>query len=89
MTWEDDVRRMVALVATFLAAHRVSACTVCESETGRQVRSGIFGGDFGQDLFLTLLPFPVLLAIVALIHFGFPWPRRASRSGAVTGGEES
>jgi hypothetical protein len=35
---------------------------------------------------LTLLPVPALLLIVALIHFGAPWPFRSKHR---TGGHES
>lgn len=52
------------------------ACPYCDSEVGRQVSAGIFSGDFWTNTVLTLLPIPVMLLIVALIHFGLPWPTR-------------
>lgn len=57
-------------------------CPLCESATGEQVREGIFNADFGSHLLAILLPFPVLVGIVALIYFGLPpWrksePQRA------------
>ena len=48
------------------------ACPVCHTETGQQVRAGIFDEHFGRNLVLTLLPFPVLAVIAAAIHFGIP-----------------
>lgn len=48
------------------------ACTVCGSETGRQVRAGIFDGHFLHHLWAVALPFPILAIAVALIHFGMP-----------------
>lgn len=49
------------------------ACPVCDSEIGCQVRAGIFNDDFGRKLFLTLLPFPFFIGVVAAIHYGFPF----------------
>ncbi|MDQ3120753.1 MAG: hypothetical protein M3Q89_14500 [Verrucomicrobiota bacterium] len=42
------------------------ACTVCNTDTGQQVRGGIFGDDFWSTLLAVALPFPVLL--LAQIH---------------------
>lgn len=47
-----------------------SACPVCPTETGREVRAEIFDGRFAENVVLTLLPFPLLMGIVAAIHFG-------------------
>jgi hypothetical protein len=55
------------------------ACPLCHTETGAQVRAGIFGEDFGTNLVLTLLPFPVLAALVLVTHYAFP-NRRAKSS---------
>jgi hypothetical protein len=48
----------------------VLACPFCQSATGKQVRSGIFNDGFALNAILTLTPFPVLLALVALVYFG-------------------
>ena len=53
---------MIALVL-------VLACTVCDSETGQQVRAGIFGSEFVPTLAAVMSPFPVLLLVVGLLHF--------------------
>ena len=59
----------------------VSACPLCDSETGRQVQSGIFNDQFWANVLLTASPFPVLLAIVALIYFDVlvPWKKTRAR----------
>jgi hypothetical protein len=69
------VTRLLALavVMTLVAASPASACPVCDSDTGQQVRAGLFGDEFGRNLLATALPFPILLGVVAAIHFG--WPR--------------
>ena len=53
---------------------------MCDTGTGRQVRAGIFDDDFGQTLLAVALPFPVLLAVVAAIHFGGPATRRSGNN---------
>lgn len=52
------------------------ACPICDTGTGRQVRAGIFDDNFGRTLLAVALPFPILLAVVAAIHFGWPATRR-------------
>lgn len=47
-----------------------TACPVCDTSTGVQVRAGIFGSDFCDNLAAVLLPFLVLSLIVGLIHRG-------------------
>ncbi len=61
-----------------LGASPVRACPLCESETGERVRAGIFNADFGPNLVVTLLPFPLFLGIIYLIHSGPPWPKLGS-----------
>ena len=65
----------VAILVLTLSAP-AGACPVCDTGTGRQVRAGIFDGDFGRTLLAVALPFPILLAVVAAIHFGWPATRR-------------
>lgn len=55
----------------------ILACPVCDTTTGRQVREGILNADFPFHLAGALLPFVVLTAIVAAIHF--PSPRLMGR----------
>jgi hypothetical protein len=74
------LRLMVPAVVALLLASPATACPLCESETGQQVRAAIFDDDFGKKVFLTLLPFPVLAGIVALIYYGPPDIRRTRRN---------
>jgi hypothetical protein len=85
---------LLRLVAVFVVAPSwtspARACPLCESETGERVRAGIFNAEFGYNLLVTLLPFSVLLAIVALIHFGLPWandPHRGDPAPRLTENE--
>lgn len=59
------------------------ACPVCDAETGRQVRAGLFDEGLGWNLLATLLPFAVLLGITAAIHTGWPGRRTAAREPRV------
>lgn len=82
------MRALVAVVVMLLGVAPALACPLCESVTGRQVRAGIFGEDFGYNLLVTTLPFPVLLLIVALIHFGWPG-QKAPPADAAANREEN
>ena len=77
-----DFGRITTLAMTLPWASSAAACPLCESETGERVRAGIFNADFGHNLAVTVLPFSAFLAIVALIHTGWPWAK--SRSGRIT-----
>jgi hypothetical protein len=59
-----------------LSPAAASACTLCYSETAQKVRAAIFGADLWQNIALTLLPFLVVLLIVALIYPGIPLRKR-------------
>jgi uncharacterized membrane protein len=56
----------VIAAACLWIAEPVSACTLCNSETGLQLREMAFGPDFLRKLSATLAPAPVLLAFVGL-----------------------
>ena len=64
-----------ALFSTSVSA-TASACTVCDTTTGQQVRAGIFGDDFWSTLVAVASPFPVLLIVIGAYHFGVPNLRR-------------
>ena len=49
---------LLLLLASLGAA---SACPVCDTETGNQVRAGIFCEGFGWNVLAVLAPVPVLL----------------------------
>jgi hypothetical protein len=67
----------VARFLTILAALFASAysCPVCHTQTGEQVRAGIFNPSFGWNLLATALPFPVFAGVVAWLYFGVPTQR--------------
>lgn len=76
--------RHLGLLLTLLCASPVLSCPVCDSGTGKAVRAGIFGSDFGANLLVTLLPFGVFAVLVAAIYHGVPWQRmtgEAKRTG--------
>ena len=73
----------LALALAFV--HPLGACPVCDTGTGRQVRAGVFDAEFGRTLVAVLLPFPILLAVVAVIHFG--WPPLRGRGEATGEGD--
>jgi hypothetical protein len=71
------VRTRLVLLIAFLVAQAglvmpAAACPVCDTGTGQQVRAGILDDSFGRTLLAVVLPFPLLLAVVAGIHFGWP-----------------
>lgn len=75
--WEGRMRSQrfvgsLAALIVFAWATESAACAVCRTDRGKEVRAGIFNDQFGPNLAMTLLPFPVLIAAVALIHFGPP-----------------
>ncbi len=69
----------ILLAVLLLVAGDATACPVCDTGTGEQVRAGIMDGDLGLNLLATLLPFTVVLAVVAVIHFGPPWRNKPGR----------
>lgn len=68
-----------AVAATMLGASLAAACPVCGSETGQQVRAGLFNSDLGVNLLATCLPFALLLGVAAAVHVGWPGRRRSLR----------
>jgi hypothetical protein len=61
----------VFVACCLLGPGQALACPVCESETGQQIRAGIFDERFGRNVLLVLSPFPVLAALGAALHVGF------------------
>ncbi len=65
--------RMLLIIGLLSACSSVAlACPLCHTETGKQVRSGIFAEDFGINLLITFLPFAICLGVVAIIYFRIP-----------------
>jgi len=62
----------LAVFTSVLSLSVVSACPLCHTETGRQVRAGIFHDSFLTKLSVTAAPFPVFGSVIAFIYFGKP-----------------
>jgi len=71
---------LLTLLFVLLGSRAAFACPLCHTETGKQVRAGIFGPDFGYNLLVTIIPFVVLLGITALIYFGIPTGQHLSKA---------
>ena len=67
---------ILAWTAVQAVASAALACPVCDTGTGEQVRAGLFDEGFGRTLIAVILPFPILLAVVATIYFGLPFRPR-------------
>lgn len=65
-----------------LLCRAAQACPVCDSDRARLVRAGLFDAHLVPNLFVTVLPFVVLAAIVALTYYGLPHPRRGPEGRA-------
>jgi hypothetical protein len=81
-----DVRRslmprLLGACATLLPLV-AAACPLCDTETGQQVRAGIFNDEFWRTLFVVISPFPILLLAIAAYHFD--WPPFGSRPASHT-----
>ena len=66
--------RRVCCVGSLMLVSIVSAsaCIVCDSETGQQVRAGVFDEGFWSTLAAVIAPFPVFIIAIALYNFGLP-----------------
>jgi hypothetical protein len=49
------------------------ACTVCDSQTGHQVRGGIFDGRFARTFGIVMLPGVLLTACMIALHAALPY----------------
>jgi len=69
----ETIRSMLQFARIILVllalCRRADACPVCDSPTGQEVRAGIFDGRFGLTWLEVAAPFPVLLAILAALHW--------------------
>jgi len=69
--------RVILCIMAMTMAAPALACPICDTATGQQVRSGIVDSHFAFNVVATLLPFPILIAIAAFIHFGGGGGRRS------------
>ena len=66
-------RASLAIVALLVSARGAAwACTVCDSDTGQQVRSGIFNDAFWPTFAAVAAPFPILVLGLTIYQFGLP-----------------
>lgn len=78
----NRLSRRVSLASVILAmalGTTALACPVCDTGTGREVRDGLFDESFVRNVFAVVLPFPILLGVVAMIHFGWPGRRAGNQ----------
>ena len=67
------LRVLSIAIAWSLSTTSAVACPFCDSVTAERVRAGIFDFDFLYHVAATLAPFPILIGLVAFIHFsGMP-----------------
>ncbi|MGF1632923.1 MAG: hypothetical protein ACFCVE_03655 [Phycisphaerae bacterium] len=68
----------MAICLLFSFGGVVRACPVCDGDTGQQVRAELVDENLGVSLLATVVPFGVVLGVVAAVHFGPPRARRGS-----------
>jgi hypothetical protein len=66
------IRGLAAVALLPLLPAIASACAVCDSELGRQVRAGVFNSDFVPRVLAVLAPFPLFLVAIGLVRFALP-----------------
>ena len=79
----DSLMRFPAAISTtfiLLVAIPANACTLCHTDTARQVRAIVFGDGFGANLFFMALPFVVFGGVAALVYGGNPLNRGKRRA---------
>ena len=64
--------RPLCWLTAFALPTGASACMMCDTALGDQIRQGVFDGHFVSTAFAVLLPFPLFLMAGAAIHFGVP-----------------
>lgn len=72
----------LAILAIVTLPIPTPACPVCDRETGREVRAGIFDEDFAANLVAAAAPFGVFLGLTAAILRVGKSPRRPGRDHA-------
>ncbi|MBV8867225.1 MAG: hypothetical protein JO210_17645 [Acidobacteriaceae bacterium] len=84
-----NLRAILSLVGAL--ASSASACPLCHSQTGEQIRAALFARDFWFNVTATILPFAIFALITGLIYFGGPGakPRVADSSRTNTEDQEA
>jgi hypothetical protein len=75
---EMVVKRLACLASclSLMLAGAASACPLCDSDTGQEVRAELVDEHLGVSVMATVAPFAVVLGVVAAVHFGPPRIRR-------------
>ena len=61
--------RTLAVLVLLWNAVSAGACTICDSPTGQQVRSGIFNERFALTSIEVIAPFPLLVLLLGVLHW--------------------
>ena len=61
--------RALAVLLVLRSAVAAGACTICDSPTSQQVRSGILDGRFALTWLEVIAPFPLLALLLGAIHW--------------------
>jgi hypothetical protein len=69
---------LAVALATVLGEGPAGACPLCISDTGKQVREGIFERGFARNLAVTVAPFAVIAGLVPLVSGALASPRRGT-----------
>ncbi len=72
-------RLLIVLILVMIHPVAARACPVCDSDTGRQVRDGIFDGNIALHAIAIGLPVAAVAGAAGIIHFGGSRPRTARR----------
>ena len=71
----------VTIAVCALGPATVDACTVCDTDTSREVRGRLMDDDLAVNVLATTLPFLAVGAVVAVVHFRLPQSREGRRDG--------
>lgn len=62
------LRRIVC--GSALSSSYLSACALCHTQAGHQVRVAVFDNSFVTKFLVSVAPFPVFFMVIAFIYFG-------------------
>jgi hypothetical protein len=62
--------RLPVIVTALIAQAPAAACTLCHTDIASEIRAGILGPDFWQNVGISILPFALVLTIALHIFNG-------------------
>jgi hypothetical protein len=71
----------LTIAACALGPATVGACTVCDSDTSREVRGRLLDDELAVNVLAAALPFLTVGAVVTAVHFGLPGSWNGRRDG--------